>query len=576
MDGGAADDCRISNVHFTGQSGAKGTIIYLYVDWGGVVADCTFRDINGIGLEVWQGTIESSYFVGTGTMILAEGAQTNIISNQFIGTRGIKIEGATETVVMGNTFMESSDFGVMQLEINNAHSAVISGNVFEGPGYTTTDGGIVFTGANRGIVVNNNVLYDTDLRFNTLSYNDEITIVGNNFGNSRGIIGGYGWSCGNSWRLRYATIANNTLGGWYSAGSPTIDLGVGQGAIDGLVEFVSITGNTIAASSFAPGIGVQSLDNQNDGSIVISHNDIRIFGTNQPWGIEYLGYPASSEQNLSVKIEGNLLRGSKGIHVRDGEHITIKNNTLPHPEGANEIYADQINQQIWVEGEAEYAYVSDNDVQLGDKGDQTALGGVINVLCTEGGMLQGNSVTGHEVGGVDTAINANGPFYITGNSYTGVGPRWASAKTPLSNGIVVTGTGAVIGDNNMAIDTSGATTPSFDRVDTDRWTSSVALTVVDGLIEVPFKGDVEIIEVEAYLGTQPTGSAVTIDLNLNGTTMYTTQANRPSVAVATNSDTTVPDITTVTDGDTLSVDIDAIDSNGIGAGLSVTVRYRRA
>lgn len=373
--------------------------------------------------------------------------------------------------------------------------------------------------------------------------------------------------------LENVLIANNVF-----PDHGLIDLGLGQSGVLSIIGSLSIVGNRFDTSTPAsPPIGIKVNGASQKGNILISDNSIRMLGSAQTWSIEVIGNPAAGvDDDMSVMVSENQIQGSDGIHVKDATHVTVKNNSMPHERGATETDADLTASQIWVEGENEYAFVSGNDVALGDKGDQTSLGGVINVEASLGGMVQENSVIGHEVGGVDTAINVDGPLYVANNSYVGIGPRWASAKTPLSKGIVVVGDNAVIGENNMDVDVSGATTPSFARVDSDRWTSSVALTVTSGLIEVPFKGDVEIIEVEAYLSTQPTGSAVTIDLNKNGTTMYTTQANRPSVAVAANSDTTVPDVTSISDGDTLSVDIDAIDSGGDGAGLSVTVRYRRA
>lgn len=78
--------------------------------------------------------------------------------------------------------------------------------------------------------------------------------------------------------------------------------------------------------------------------------------------------------------------------------------------------------------------------------------------------------------------------------------------------------------------------------------------------------------VRASVNTAPTGAAVRVDVNKNGVTIFTTQANRPSIAVSTNTvKVTNMDITTLADGDYLTVDVDVIGSSVAGADLAVTV-----
>ena len=81
-----------------------------------------------------------------------------------------------------------------------------------------------------------------------------------------------------------------------------------------------------------------------------------------------------------------------------------------------------------------------------------------------------------------------------------------------------------------------------------------------------------ITAVRASLGTAPTGASVILDVNINGTTIYTTQANRPTIAVSqfTVKNTTM-DVTAWADGDYLTVDIDQIGSTVKGANLTVTI-----
>lgn len=79
--------------------------------------------------------------------------------------------------------------------------------------------------------------------------------------------------------------------------------------------------------------------------------------------------------------------------------------------------------------------------------------------------------------------------------------------------------------------------------------------------------------VRASVGTAPAGASVIIDINKNGSSIFTTQANRPTVAAATNTSGNVTnmDVTTVAAGEYLTVDIDQIGSITAGADLTVQV-----
>jgi hypothetical protein len=102
------------------------------------------------------------------------------------------------------------------------------------------------------------------------------------------------------------------------------------------------------------------------------------------------------------------------------------------------------------------------------------------------------------------------------------------------------------------------------------------LAVAAGKTRFRFPFAARILGVSAAVDTAPTGAAVIVDVNKNGTTLYTTQANRPAIAAGqTAASETVPDVTAVVAGDELKVDIDQIGSSAAGADLSVFVRYVR-
>lgn len=79
--------------------------------------------------------------------------------------------------------------------------------------------------------------------------------------------------------------------------------------------------------------------------------------------------------------------------------------------------------------------------------------------------------------------------------------------------------------------------------------------------------------IRASLGTAPAGASVIIDVNKNGTTLFTTQANRPTIAAAANTSGNVTnmDVTSVAAGEYLTVDVDQIGSTTAGADLTVQV-----
>lgn len=100
-----------------------------------------------------------------------------------------------------------------------------------------------------------------------------------------------------------------------------------------------------------------------------------------------------------------------------------------------------------------------------------------------------------------------------------------------------------------------------------------SLSVAAGTGRCPVARACVITGVVAATGTAPTGASLVCDVNQNGTTVFTSQANRPSIAAGANvtSMVAVPDVTQLAAGDVLSVDIDAVGSSTAGADLTVVV-----
>ena len=82
---------------------------------------------------------------------------------------------------------------------------------------------------------------------------------------------------------------------------------------------------------------------------------------------------------------------------------------------------------------------------------------------------------------------------------------------------------------------------------------------------IPFNGHiVDVICDSAGVGGNNSQADI-IDVNLNGTTIYTTQGNRPSLPQNNTglfAEAGEPDITALRVGDTLSYDVDQVDATG--------------
>lgn len=122
----------------------------------------------------------------------------------------------------------------------------------------------------------------------------------------------------------------------------------------------------------------------------------------------------------------------------------------------------------------------------------------------------------------------------------------------------------VVGDNDSRLTNYGEMAFYF----------SGALTVKTGVGRYPVFVSGTIVGIRAMINTAPTGASVIVDVNKNGTTTYSTQANRPTIAVSANSvNATLPNTTTFSAGDYITVDVDQIGSTVAGSDLVVVVRY---
>jgi hypothetical protein len=205
-------------------------------------------------------------------------------------------------------------------------------------------------------------------------------------------------------------------------------------------------------------------------------------------------------------------------------------------------------------------------VHLGNPGD----GGTFNAA----NLTSGSATDGH----VLTADGAGGAAWevVTASGAVATDTIW-DAKGDLA-----VGTGAdtaaklTVGANGRHLEADSTETTGIKWVAVPHTiTLGVIGTLATGSqgarVHAPWAGT--ITNVTATCGTAPTGASVIVDVNLGGTTIFTTQGNRPTIAATENDDlTSAPDVTAFSANDVFTIDVDAVGSTVAGANLVVQVR----
>lgn len=160
---------------------------------------------------------------------------------------------------------------------------------------------------------------------------------------------------------------------------------------------------------------------------------------------------------------------------------------------------------------------------------------------------------------------------LTGRSTAGAHPATALTHA-VSGGFVTPGTvEGAISDLNTAISTvnvktGGASVFGIDGAATVR-TGKQRVYNDSGRTRT-------IVSVRASVDTAPTGATLIVDVNKGGTTIFGTQANRPTIPIGANTHkSTGHTVTTWEDGTYLTVDVDQIGSTVAGSDLSVVVTW---
>lgn len=122
-----------------------------------------------------------------------------------------------------------------------------------------------------------------------------------------------------------------------------------------------------------------------------------------------------------------------------------------------------------------------------------------------------------------------------------------------------------------------ALTPTDGRIERSDFSYGGPLALTTGTAQLPIEGGTfSIVSVAARVGTAPVGANVVVNLKKNGTTIFDTPADRPTIVDGTNSALVGSwGNTTLTSGDYITVDITQVGSTTPGSDLVVTLRVRK-
>lgn len=183
--------------------------------------------------------------------------------------------------------------------------------------------------------------------------------------------------------------------------------------------------------------------------------------------------------------------------------------------------------------------------------------------------LDGKAATSH----VHSAADVTSGTLVVSRGGTGVGSVTAGSylKGAGTSALVERTTAEVLSDIGAAASAHTHTIRKTIMFGDDRPT----LTTGTGTMRLYNREGVTltIVGVWAAAGVVPTDAAILVDVHKGGTTIFTTQGNRPTVPDGGNGGaiSATPDVTSLADGDYLTVDIDQVGASVAGGQLSVGV-----
>lgn len=202
---------------------------------------------------------------------------------------------------------------------------------------------------------------------------------------------------------------------------------------------------------------------------------------------------------------------------------------------------------------------------------------------TANGIVHGMDTSGLTTG-ANAYLSATTPGALTATAPTGANYRFrvgVTGKVDASTGTFGVQLGIALTE---ATSSSAGLMSAADKAKVDALPPALLMitlpgpaTVRAGGTKIPVPtGTYTISEVRAAIETAPTGASLILDVNKNGTTIYSGGTGRPTIAAsATQGTDGTPSTTTVSGGDYFTVDIDQIGSTVAGTNVSVLIELTR-
>jgi hypothetical protein len=149
---------------------------------------------------------------------------------------------------------------------------------------------------------------------------------------------------------------------------------------------------------------------------------------------------------------------------------------------------------------------------------------------------------------------------------SGYAPLDGSSKLPLANL-----------PHHASTHALGGADPVIPSLMLPPFTAGGSLSLSTGTSRLPIDSTYSITGVRLMANTAPVGAAVIVDVLKNGSTIFTTPANRPTIADGAHAGGPgpAPDVTGLAAGDYLTVNIAQVGSTNPGADLVVSILAQR-
>jgi hypothetical protein len=269
----------------------------------------------------------------------------------------------------------------------------------------------------------------------------------------------------------------------------------------------------------------------------------------------------------NVRIIGNsVAAGGTGVHATTSDWLHVADN---HFDGPSQGCYLEGNVSPVVNGNTFDKSVTHN-IELNDQNGAEVYGNVIG----EASALAANTYDNvHLRGSSDNNFIHGNILYSGAVTSTRYGIN-VSAATCDTNRIGDNDYGTIADYGTDILNDAGTGTIYTTAANVDFFDGRATLTTGTGSMGKKLRQDARIVQIIGEVGTAPTGADLIIDLQKNGgsNNLYTTQANRPTVAATTTtSTTTLPDVVNLLSTDYLTVDIDQIGSSVAGGYLVLTL-----